>query len=205
MKTKTIVLSEKNFPSAVEAACSVLRKGGLVVYPTETCYGLGCIATDGKAVAKVFAAKRRGPEKALSIIVSGVPMAEKFAVLDGCSMRLAKKFFPGPLTLVTEKTQAVPDVLSKDGIAFRVSSNRFACAVVEALGAPIVSSSANFEDEPEIYSGNAVAKKFSGTADLVVNAGVLEKNVPSTIFDCRAKMILREGAISAKEVFRALS
>ena len=205
MKTKTVALSEKNFSATVEAACKVFRKGGLVVYPTETCYGLGCAATDEKAIAKVFAAKRRGPEKALSIIVSGIPMAKNFAVLDGCSVRLAKKFFPGPLTLVAEKTPAVPDVLSKDGIAFRVSSNRFARSVIERLGQPIVSSSANFEGGPEIYSGWLAAKKFSGIADLAVDAGVLERNLPSTIFDCRKKKVLRPGAISGARIFSALS
>jgi len=205
LKTKIVALNGKNFSEAVEIACSVFRAGGIAVFPTETCYGLGCVATDEKAIRKVFAAKKRNPKKALPIIVSNLNMAGRFASLDSCAVRLAKIFFPGPLTLVCEKTAAIPDCLSSDGIAFRVSPNRFVAAVVERLGVPIVGSSANFEGEPEIYSGAKAAEKFSGAADLVVDAGLLEKNVPSTIFDCRAKKILRKGAVSVAEIFRALS
>ncbi len=203
-ETKILKLNSKNEKEILKIAVEFLKKGKTIIYPTETCYGIGAKISSKKGIEKIFKAKQRNPKKALSIIVSDKKMVEKYAVLNEKAVLLMEKFMPGPLTLVVEKKKNVPNVLSKRGIAFRISGNTFATKICKMLGEPIASTSANIEGEKEIYDEKELLEKFSKKVDLILLAGNLSKNKTSTIFDVENGKVLREGNITEKEIKKKL-
>jgi len=186
--------------SAVKKALAVLKKGGIVVYPTETCYGLGCDATNSVVIKRVLEIKKEPKGRPYSIIVSGTGMANRYAKLDKTALALIRKFMPGPLTLVCEKTNKMPDILSKKTIAFRISSNRTANNIVERFGKPVTSTSANIHGYGSIYDIGKIKEVFLGKVDLIIDAGSLPRTRPSTIFDVNKRKVLRRGPISSSEI-----
>lgn len=182
-------------------AAAAIRAGGTVIFPTETCYGIAADATNPRAVEKVFMAKGRRKEKALSIIVANESMAEKYCKLTPLARRLAKKFMPGPLTLVVKKKSGLAKNLTTGStVAFRVPGYSFALKLAKKAGRPITATSANQSGAPPLYDIGDVKMLFSNKADLIVDAGNLKKNPPSTLVDAtsRPPRILREGALAAK-------
>jgi L-threonylcarbamoyladenylate synthase len=127
----------------VEKVVTALRKGNLVVYPTETLYGLGANALDETAVKRVFIAKNRPFDMPISIAVSDLQMMENVAVLDPISRRLAQKFMPGPITLVLKKKPKVPDLVTAatDEVGIRMPDHPLALKIIQKFG-PITSTSA---------------------------------------------------------------
>lgn len=204
METKIIELSKETEKIALKTAVNFLKNGKTLVYPTETCYGIGCKISSKKSIKKVFLAKQRNPEKALAIIVSSKKMIRKYGVLTKKAELLMEKFMPGALTLIIEKKATVPDALSKNGIGFRISGNKFANELCKKLGEPVVSTSANIEGEKEIYSGKKAIAVFNGKIDLIIDCGKLPRNKTSTIFDTRTSKILRNGTITEKEIIDVL-
>jgi len=209
LKTKTIrVHAEKPASSVIEDAAELIRQGGLVVYPTESAYALGCNALDGDAVKKVFEAKRRPLGTPLPIIVSDEEMWEKCAFLDERAKKLIKEFLPGPLTIALRKKAIVPDTLNPRAIAARISSNPVARALVERAGVPIAATSANVSGKPHHYTAKQVMKDLAGRVNLVLDAGTLPRRQLSTIVDFTLgpiPRITRVGAIPEKAILRVLS
>lgn len=199
-----IKLSRKNFKNSVNRCVSALEKGGIVVYPTETSYGIGCSISSGKAIKKIYKIKNRRRDKPLPIIVADLEMAKKYAKPNKNALLLMQKFMPGPLTLIAPKTKKVPNVLSRNGIAFRVSGSCFARELSRKLGKAIVSTSANI-DEPEIYSSKKAIKRFFGKADIIVDAGDLKRVKTSTIFDMKSGKVVRKGPIGIRKIKKVLS
>jgi len=169
----------------------------VLVYPTETCYGLGCRFSSKKAVERLYRIKERDKGKPLSTIMSSLEMAEKWCVLDESIKKLVKEFMPGALTLV------VKDRAGKM-IAFRISGNATARRISEIAGEPIISTSANISGEKEIYSGKEAADVFKGKVDVIVDAGELAEEKPSTVYDAVNKKILREGPVSLEAIEKVL-
>src|SRR3989338_4641680 len=129
-----------------------LKQGGVVVYPTESSYGIGCMASNAAAVARVFALKRRPLEKILPLIIGSVDEAKRLITWSPIAEKLAVEYLPGPLTIVAPATaagkQLAPGILAPDGtIALRVSPHPIARTLVEAVG-PIISTSANSGGAP---------------------------------------------------------
>ncbi|MBI5060749.1 MAG: threonylcarbamoyl-AMP synthase [Candidatus Aenigmarchaeota archaeon] len=182
--------------SALKKALAALRKDGIIVYPTETSYGLGCDATNPATVKKLLKIKKEPRGRPCSVIISSIGMAKEYAKFGKTALVLIKKFMPGPLTLVCEKTNKTPNVLSKKTIAFRISGNKFANSLAERFGKPITSTSANIHGYGSIYDIGKIKKVFLGKVDLIIDAGSLPRRRPSTIFDLEAKKILRKGPIS---------
>ena len=203
--TEIVKLGEGKFDSVLEKAARVLKKGGVAIYPTETAYGIGCRISAEKAVKRVYEIKGRDLQKALPIIASSREMISEFAVIDETAAVLIEKFMPGPLTLVVGKKKSVPDIVSRENIAFRIPANEFARKLCGEVGEPIVSTSANIEGEGEIYSAERVIEKFSDLVDLIINAGELEGKEVSTIFDVENKKVLRQGPVSEGEINSALA
>lgn len=209
LKTKIIPLTremlhdqEKAF-SVVEAAAKVIKKKGLVIYPTETAYGIGADATDEAAVKKIFVAKGRDEGNPIPVIVSSLRMMKEYAFVNKKAKHLAEKFMPGPLTLVVQqKPNAFPKALSKSGIAFRVPGREFARAIPAECGFPITSTSANISGQPPLYKISEVKRDFVGKVDLIVDAGDLPPVLPSTVIDVRHNppKVVREGPLSSKEI-----
>lgn len=193
-----------NEQAIIEKAAKILKEGGVIIFPTETSYGLAVDATNETAITKMVKAKEQPEEKNISIIVSDLEQAKKFGKITPEAETLAKKFMPGPLTLVVEKQYNVPNALALKTIAFRISSNRIATLLCKALGNPITATSANLHGRPNIYSGREVIKQFGNRVHMIIDAGELPKNPPSTMYDLINKRVLRFGPITEQEIKQVL-
>lgn len=194
---------EKNRTACLRAACAVLAKGGVVVYPTETAYGIGADATNATAVARVFAIKGRDDGKPLSVLMASQKMAGAYAILTPAARRLWKRFLPGPLTLI------VPSRSEATTWGIRVSSHPFAMALVRAYKKPITATSANRSGTPPLYDSTAIIRAFGRRRtrpDLCIDAGVLPHRPASTVVSCVNDdiAILRMSAITENDIRRVL-
>ena len=180
--------------AVMKAAATIIKSGGVVVYQTETCYGLAADATNRKAVEKIYKIKERPADKSIPVIVSSMSMMEKYGKVTKIVRLLAKEFMPGPLTIVTDKKN-LPDNLNPNGVAFRISSSPVASALARLVGKPITATSANISGQPSIYDGSKASRAFDGKVEMVLDAGVLRKVKPSTYVDARSMKIVRDGAI----------
>src|SRR3989344_9539447 len=167
----------------------VLKNGGIIIYPTETSYGIGADALDKKAVLKIHEAKKQPTNKPISIIVPDIRVAKKFGKISSDAEKIMKKFIPGPLTLIVEKHGKVPNILSRKTIAVRISSDKTADAIAKRFGSAITATSANAHGKPPIYSFRRALEEFGGKVDLIVNAGNLPKRKASTIYDMTQKKV----------------
>ena len=191
---------------AVEKAVGVLERGGVIAYPTETCYGLGADATNAGAVEKVFQAKNRPAGKPFIVIVASETIAGKYFELNSVARRLVREFMPGPLTLIVPARRRLlaPRVLMNGCAAFRIPSHSFALSLARSFGKPIVSTSANVSGEPPAYSVKRIVREFEKTS-LVVDGGALPRRKPSTIVDLtKARPVLVRAGPGAKRVQRFL-
>ncbi len=181
-----------------------LKEGKTIVYPTETCYGLGCDATNAEAVEKIFAIKKRQSDKAVLVLVPDVEMVMQYVDWNEQLEELSQKYWPGPLTVVTkvkENTALPKGVLSSDNtLAFRVTEHPFAKELAEFLGKPLVSTSANISSHASPYDIESVLKMFENTdnqPDVIIDAGTLPHRSPSTIVRVEngELSVLRQGEI----------
>jgi L-threonylcarbamoyladenylate synthase len=189
-------------------ALRVLREGGVVAYPTETFYGLGVDARSALACRRLFELKGRPEEKALPCIVSGLAQFEESARgLGGAALALARKFWPGPLTLVVEARPGLAASSPDGSVAMRVSSVRLARDLAEGLGAPITATSANRSGLPPAMTAFEVDARLGSETDLILDGGPCPGGLPSTIVDVResSPRLLREGRVPFAEVKRILS
>jgi tRNA threonylcarbamoyl adenosine modification protein (Sua5/YciO/YrdC/YwlC family) len=176
-----------------------LESGGIIAYPTDTIYGLGCDIFHPEAVAKICAIKKVNPEKAqLSFICSDLSHLSNYAKsINNSLFRILKSTLPGPFTFVLPASKEVPKILQnkKKTIGLRIPDNKIALAIIETLGHPILSASfpgENIEDytDPEIIQEN-----WGKQVDIVVDGGI-GGVIPSTVIDCTTDeyIILRQGA-----------
>lgn len=183
-----------------EAVC-LLEKGGVVAFPTETSYGLAVDATNARAVGKVAKLKGRPLEKTFSLIVASTAMADRYGHLRCLGHRLAKKYWPGALTLVVDARKGsglAKGVIAKDGtIALRVSSHPVAHELSRGLRKPIVATSANVFGEPAVNQLSALSFQVDGRLD----AGELPPCPASTIARIAdgEVQVLRQGAVHPRD------
>lgn len=187
-----------------ERAAQVLRKGGVVVYPTDTLYGLGCDATNPEAVRRVFEIKRRPLSKPLPVAVADIEMMRRYCELDEKAERLARALLPGALTLLLRKKK-LPDIVTSGSakVAVRIPANELALKIITLLDRPLTATSANISGKAPPISAQEAIAQLRGV-DLVIDAGSLAERVPSTIYDPETGQILREGKISREEIEAAL-
>lgn len=183
------IYEENPNPKSIAQVVEVLKKGGIIIYPTDTIYGIGCDITNPKAVERVCQIKGVKPDKAnLSFICNDLSSISQYTKpLDNATFRLLKKSLPGPFTFIFEASGQVPKLLSskKKTVGIRVPDNNIAREIVAALGNPIVSASIHDDDEVLEYSTDPelIYEKFSDRVDLVIDGGY-GKNIPSTVVDC---------------------
>lgn len=193
---------------SVSEAADILRKGGVIVYPTETVYGIGCDPWNREAVGRIFRIKRRAGGRTMLVIADSLEMAEReFGVLAGAAARLAKVFWPGPLTMIVRPAHECPDYLlgTTGGIAVRVTGDPFCRALVAEFGRPVVSTSANLSGEPAAITFREAYEKFGNEADLVIKGNAMT-GIPSTVVDMTSgnPHIMRIGAISDSRIMEAV-
>ena len=190
-------------PSVVEKAVKVLGNSGLIIYPTETCYGLGADATNASAVKKMSAYKSKQEGKPISIAVSDRKMAEKYAEINDTAANLYDNFLPGPITVVSRGTgSAAPGVESEYGtIGIRIPNHPLILKVIDSFGKPITATSANVAYQPRPYSIESLLsnlpQKNQKLIDLIIDAGELPEREVSTIVDTtlNTENILRSGGV----------
>lgn len=166
----------------VATAAETVREGGTIIYPTETCYGLGGDALDEAVIERVYALKQRPRSKGLTVIVADMAVAEKHAVLTEDERAVCRALMPGPLTLIAQKRGHVPDALNTH-FAFRIPANDTARGIAAEAGVPLIATSANISGEPSTYRVADIAESIRDQVDCVVDAGALTQEKPSTVID----------------------
>lgn len=187
-------------PKAIQQVANVLRRGGLIIYPTDTVYGLGCDINNHKAIERVCELRGIKPEKAnLSFICYDLTAISQYTKpFDTITFRILKRALPGPFTFIFNASGQVPKLLSskKKTVGIRVPDNNIAREIVRELGNPIVSASIHDEDEIIEYSTDPelIHEKFGDLVDIVIDGGY-GGNVASTVVDATSDdfEILREG------------
>src|SRR5205085_2716045 len=207
VKVATRVLNADR--DAVAAAARVLGDGGLVAFPTETVYGLGADATDGAAVARLYAAKGRPRFNPLIAHVADFAAARRLAVFNAEAEWLARAFSPGPLTLVLPKAEGCPvselATAGLDTLAVRVPDHPVARDILAALGKPVVAPSANRSGHVSPTTAAHVRADLDGRVDLIIDGGPTSVGVESTIVACLgAPALLRPGGLPRAAIERAL-
>ncbi|MDW8344804.1 MAG: L-threonylcarbamoyladenylate synthase [Verrucomicrobiae bacterium] len=195
-------------PDTISRAAELLRRGGLVAFPTETVYGLGAHALDAAAVRRIFAAKQRPAWDPLIVHVTGIDMAETLAEsLPALFYELTAKFWPGPLTLVVRRRPIVPDEVTAGlpTVALRQPRHPVAAALLAAANVPVAAPSANLFGRPSPTRAEHVASDLGDRVDLILDGGPTEVGVESTILDLTQNppVILRPGGIPAEQLNHA--
>jgi len=189
-----------------EAAATIL-KGGLVVYPTDTVYGLGCHPFDKEAVNKVADVKRRIKGN-FPVLVETIEKAKELGAVDGDAETLALRFWPGPLTIVvSSRAEFPPPIVGTDRmVGLRIPGRKDTLDLISMCGGSIVGTSANISGAPSMRRADEALKTFEGKVDLVLDGGSLAKSPESTVVRVTGKHvdILREGAVSRQEIVMAL-
>jgi len=187
----------------IEKAKKVIENGGLVVFPTETAYGIAADATNPFAVEKVYDAKDRPKSKGLTTIVESLETAEEYGDLSEEEVKVIQEFMPGPLTLVTNKGEGLPPTLNDDFV-FRISSGEVASKLSEV--GPITATSANISGEKTSYSISDISQELLDEVDFVLDAGELEASETSSIVEINngEVEVHREGPVTEAELRKAL-
>ncbi|BBL67383.1 L-threonylcarbamoyladenylate synthase [Methanoculleus chikugoensis] len=175
----------------IDMAVRVLSRDGLVVYPTETVYGLGADALSEDAVMRVYEAKNRPVSKPISVAVSDMEMLDAVAVVDDAARAFIERFLPGPVTVVLPAKSCLPEILTGGTglIGVRWPDHEIALAIISRLDTPITSTSANISDDIPPTRPEEVSVPH----DYLVDGGELS-GTPSTVVDLTARRILRKGA-----------
>jgi len=178
----------------------LLRKDGVMVYPTDTFYGLGGSCFSLPAISRIYELKRRDPSKPLPVVVSDVDMAVRLALeLPPAFEELASKFWPGPLTLTLRAAADVPRELlgNGDSLAVRLPGVFWLRSLIRQAGFPFIATSANISGEKEIAEAKEALAVFNGQVDLVLDGGRTEGFKPSTVVDLTGTKprLVREGAL----------
>ncbi len=192
---------------AIMHAAEDVAAGKLIVYPTETVYGIGADPFNQKAVKNLYMAKKRPFDMPLSVAVSDKKMMEKVAVLNENAEKLIDTFLPGPLTIIIKKREEIPDLVTSGSqkVGLRIPENRIALELVKRTG-PIISTSANLHSHPDAVDVNPAIRDLGDKVSTYLDAGPCTLGKPSTIVWLNAGEIelVRQGAITKEQIEEAL-
>lgn len=187
-------------PGAPEKAASVLKKGGIIIYPTETLYGIGAVASNEQSVSRVFEIKGRPHGKPIPVLGRDKKMLAEIVEFNEAASSLAKKFWPGPLTLVLREKGKLPGLITAGTgkAAVRVSANPFVIRLFTLMDDPITSTSANLSGSDNLLEPDYIYETFKGTVELIIDSGNIPPSKGSTVVDATAipPVIIREGDIT---------
>jgi L-threonylcarbamoyladenylate synthase len=195
----------KEVQEQIEEGISIIRKGGVVAFPTDTVYGLGAGAYIESAIARIFHIKQRPPEMALPLLIASVSQMHEVALdIPPYGWRLIKEFYPGGLTLVIYRSKAVKDIITGGGdtVAIRMPDHPVPLALITGSGMPIVGTSANISGQTNPLTIEGVRKQIGEKVDLIIEGGPEPSGTESTVVDVTGPfpVVLREGAISRAEL-----
>ena len=200
---------QKEIEDKISAAAKILREGGLVGIPTETVYGLGANGLDGKAVKRIFEAKGRPQDNPLILHVTGPQWLPRYcADIPPIAYVLARKFWPGPLTMILKRKPIVPDETTAglDTVGMRCPNHPVTLAIIREAGVPIAAPSANTSGRPSCTTAQDVLEDMNGKIEGVVDGGPCTVGVESTILDltCEPPRLLRPGGLPPEDLERLI-
>ncbi len=206
---KYIKLNEDEIERRVKEAIEVIKMGGIIIAPTDTVYGLISDALNEKAVEKIYEIKKRKKSNPCSILVSNKDMLKK--VVKKVSFeeeKIIDKFFPGAITLIFEKNEQIPDIVTSglNTVGIRMPNDKFLLKVIELLGSPIVATSLNLAGEETKTNLDNISKEILNNVDYVIDNGNTKIGVASTVakIDGKKVEILREGTITKNMIQEVL-
>jgi L-threonylcarbamoyladenylate synthase len=195
----TEVIKEKN-PESPAIAALMINNGGVVIYPTETLYGLGANALSEISVRRVFVTKGRPYGKPIPLLVRDIEMFREVAIVTEQASKLIRSFLPGPLTLVLDEKINFPGLITADTgkVAVRISNHPFVKQLFRYISQPLTSTSANISGGDNLYDIKGIYDAFNSKVDLIIDSGTLHPSKGSTVVDLTKSppSIIREGEIS---------
>jgi len=202
-----VVLTEDNLEAAARKAAEALEQGGIIVYPTDTLYGIGVNALDPEALNRLRRLKVREQKKPMSILVPSVEHIERYGQMTDHARDLANRFLPGALTLVLPASEYAPrDIQLNDSIGIRVPGDAFCMALAEAFGGPVTATSANKNGIPTPVDIKGILEHFGPDIEhisILIDAGERSGGLPSTVVSYvhgETPRILREGRLSKDDL-----
>lgn len=182
-----------------------IKNNKVVIFPTETVYGIGANGLDAEAIKKLFIAKKRPENKPINLLISNIDMIENVAKdLTPLDYALIKEFFPGPLTLILKKKDNVPNILTANGdtVGVRMPANEIALKLIEYANIPIATSSSNISGNETGINIDNIFDDFNGRVDYIIDDGPSKLGVASTIVKVvdNKPIILREGSITKEQI-----
>ena len=202
---KYINLENKLDYEELKIPAKIIKEGGIVIFPTETVYGIGTNGLDKEAIKKLYEVKQRPLNKPISLLVSNIEMVEQVAKnISKLEYKIMQNFFPGPLTIILEKKDIVPDILTANTntVGIRMPSGEIARKLIEYAGVPIATPSANISGKPSGTNIKDIQKDFDGKVDCFIDNGESKLGIPSTIIRVinDEVHILRQGSISMEQI-----
>lgn len=190
-------------PGALEEAIRILRRGGVIAFPTDTVYGLGCLVGDRTAIDRLFEMKGRGRQKAIPVLTADLSdLARVAEVVPPAANRLARRFWPGPLTLIVPRRPDLPLALGPEPtVGVRVPDHEFARDLLRGAG-PMAVTSANPSGAPNALTADEVRAGLRHGLDLILDGGPAPGGLPSTVVDCVSAppRLLRAGPIAVEDL-----
>ena len=183
----------------------IIKDGGIVVFPTETVYGIGVNGLNKNALKKLYEVKQRPLNKPISLLVNSIEMINQLTKnITKLEYALMKEFFPGPLTIILQKKDIVPDILTanSDTVGIRMPSNKIALELIKYAGVPIATPSANLSGKPTGTNFKDIIKDFDGKADYFIDGKISKTGFASTIIKVTDEVphILRQGPITKEQI-----
>jgi tRNA threonylcarbamoyl adenosine modification protein (Sua5/YciO/YrdC/YwlC family) len=170
-------------PRLVQRVAETLRGGGVIAYPTDTTYGIGCSIFNKKALERIYLIKQRERKKPFSFICGDLSEIARYAKVSNYAYKIMKRFLPGPYTFVLPATGVVPDLLltKQKTVGIRMPDNAICLALVRELGHPLVTTSANLSGEEPIGDPLQVEREMGKQLDMVIDGGTLSAEVSSVV------------------------
>ncbi|VVB97935.1 Threonylcarbamoyl-AMP synthase [uncultured archaeon] len=189
-----IVDLEKEYPRALAEGPAVLKKGGIIVFPTDTVYGLGGDARSPEVLGKIYKIKERERGKPLAVVMSGLGMIREWCEVYEEGGNIMREHLPGPYTFILKLKEGKPLAGQKDKIGVRIPNHFFLRRLVLEFGAPVIATSANISGKKDPVRFSEVDAGIIAAADLAINGGETALRQPSTVVDLVERRILRKGA-----------
>jgi L-threonylcarbamoyladenylate synthase len=205
MKTEVL---RADHPVVIPHAVDILKHGGLIAFPTDTVYGLAALPKKAEFVERLYSVKGRNSSRAIAILIGNLEDLENVADSPGsAALRLAARFWPGPLTVVVPRHKSLPDILSTNHtIGVRMPDHPVALALLSMSG-PLAVTSANLSGGENTLTAQDVLAQLNGRVHLVIDGGRVPGGVPSSVVDCTTEKpnLLRVGPISLADILEVLS
>ena len=188
--------------SSIRKAIDIIKEGGLIVFPTDTVYGIGCNPFDEKAVERLFQVKKRDKDKPIPILVSSRKKAEEIAEFGNFAKKIARQHWPGALTLVLPAKANVPPMLRGrgDSVGIRIPNHPLALLLIRATGGYLTGTSANLSGKKPACTSEEAKKQLGGKVDMILDGGRCAIGVSSTVAEVTSNRprILRQGTVKLK-------